>query len=83
MPLSEGKSFMILYDNPSEFAVTVFIDEIYESSKQHYRNNYFFINYDNPAKTELDKMKWLFAENMISENECNVVVDEIMEALEK
>ncbi len=75
--LEDNKRFQILYDTPSQQAVLNFIDELFERRRIFYRNEYFIIDYENDKKKEIDKMKWLLSEQVITENEFNVVVDEI------
>jgi hypothetical protein len=77
--LDDNKRFQVLYNKPSHEAVVNFIDELYERRKVNYRNKYFFIEYENDRKKEIDKMNWLLSENIITENEFNVVIDEINE----
>lgn len=81
--LEDNKRFQVLYDTPSHSEVLDFINEVFERRKQYYRRQYFFIDYENDRKAELEKMKWLLSENVITENEFNVVVDEIDENIEK
>lgn len=77
--LEENKRFQVLYETPSHEAVLNFIDELFRRRKEYYKNQYFFIDYENERKKEIEKMKWLRSENIITENEFNVVVDEINE----
>ncbi|QBN17973.1 hypothetical protein [Flavobacterium nackdongense] len=77
--LEDGKITRILYDKPTIEKAEEFIDEIFKRRKKYYRDNYFKIDYENEKQSELDKIKWLKSENIITENEFNVVVDEINE----
>ncbi len=77
--LEDGKITRILYDKPTVEEAEEFIDEIFKRRKQFYRDNYFNIDYENDKQSELNKIKWLKSENIITENEFNVVVDEINE----
>ena len=77
--LEDGKITRILYNKPTVEGAEEFIDEIFKRRKQYYRDNYFKIDYENEKQSELDKIKWLKSENIITENEFNVVVDEINE----
>lgn len=77
--LEDNKSFMVIYGKPSVEKAEEFIDEIFERRKEYYRNQYFYIDYENEKKSEIEKMKWLRSEDIISENEFNVVLDEINE----
>ena len=75
----EEKAFFILYDKPNNEIVNAFIDEIFSRRREYYRDTYFEINYENERAKEINKMKWLRAEDIITENEFNVVIDEINE----
>jgi hypothetical protein len=70
-----------LQRDPSIKEVASFTDAIYDQRKVFFRKQYFFIDYDGERKQELGRMKWLFSESIISENEYLVVVDEINENL--
>lgn len=80
--LEDNKRFLVIFDKPTQAAVLEFLDELYDRRKIYYRGEYFHINYENNRKAEIDKMKWLLSENIISENEYNVVVDEINEEID-
>lgn len=71
----------ILYNKPNKASCDNFINKIFEERKVYYRANYFFINYENDKDTELNKMQWLLKEEVITENEYNVVHDEIIKNL--
>jgi len=75
--LEDKKIFMVIYNKPSIAEAKEFLDELFERRKQYYRDEYFYINYENTKKSEADKMKWLRSEDVISDNEFNVVIDEI------
>ncbi len=83
IPLEDNKVFQVFFNKPSKEEASAFIDEIYERRKTYYRDNYFFIDYENEKKKELSRMNWLLSENIISENEYNVVVDEINENIDQ
>ncbi len=72
--------FFIL-DNPTKEEMQQFIDLIYDKRKENYREQYFYINYNNTKDEETGKMNWLKSEEIISTNEYNVVIDEINEQL--
>jgi hypothetical protein len=80
--LEDNKTFMVLYNKPTNTDAEEFIDELFERRKQYYRDQYFHIDYENNKKNEIDKMKWLKSENIITESEYNVVLDEIEENIE-
>jgi len=80
--LEDNKRFQVIYNKPSHQAVLDFLDDLFERRKIYYRNEYFIINYENERKKEIDKMKWLLSEKVITENEFNVVLDEINENLD-
>lgn len=75
---NETQMFIIL-NKPSKAKMNEFVDELYERRKNNYRENYFYINYDNEKEKELGKMNWLLGEGIISQGEYDVVVDEINE----
>ena len=76
------KRLWVLYNKPTNTDAEEFIDELFERRKQYYRDQYFHIDYENNKKNEIDKMKWLKSENIITESEYNVVLDEIEENIE-
>jgi hypothetical protein len=80
--LEDNKNFMVLYDKPTKIEAEEFIDQIFLSRKQYYREQYFHIDYDNDKKAEIDRMKWLRSEDIISEKEFIVVIEEIEENIE-
>ena len=80
--LNDDKVFMVLYNKPTIEEAKRFIDELFERRKQYYRDRYFNIDYENDKRTELDWMKWLRSENIITESEFDVVVEEINENIE-
>ena len=80
--LEDGKIFFVIYNAPDKQTVNEFIDEIYERRNKYYKDKYFKIDYDNARNDELNKMNWLKSEGIISENEFNVVLDEINENLQ-
>jgi hypothetical protein len=79
--LEDNKTFMVLYDKPTKMEAEEFINEIFERRRLYYREQYFHIEYDNNKKSEIDRMKWLRSEEIISEKEFNVVLEEIEENL--
>jgi hypothetical protein len=80
--LEDNKNFMVLYDKPTKIEAEEFIDQIFVRRKQYYREQYFHIDYDNDKKSEIDRMKWLKSEDIISEKEFIVVIEEIEENIE-
>jgi len=79
--LTDNSAMFLLQRDPSVKEVASFTDGLYEQRKAFFRKIYFFIDYDGERKQELGRMKWLFEENIITENEYLVVVDEINENL--
>jgi len=77
--LEDNKTFMVLYDKPTKIEAEQFIDQIFEKRIEYFREQYFHIVYENDKKTEIDRMKWLKSENIISDSEFNVVIEEIEE----
>ena len=77
--LEDNKTFMVLYDKPTKIEAEQFIDQIFEKRKEYYREQYFHIAYENDKKREIDRMKWLKSEDIISDSEFNVVIEEIEE----
>jgi len=80
--LEDNKNFMVLYDKPTKIEAEQFIDQIFEKRKEYYREQYFHIAYENDKKTEIDRMKWLKSEDIISDSELNVVIEEIEENID-
>ena len=80
--LEDNKNFMVLYDKPTKIEAEQFIDQIFEKRKEYYREQYFHIAYENDKKTEIDRMKWLKSEDIISDSEFNVVIEEIEENID-
>ena len=80
--LEDNKTFMVLYDKPTKIEAEQFIDQIFEKRKEYYREQYFHIAYENDKKTEIDRMKWLKSEDIISDSEFNVVIEEIEENID-
>ena len=76
------KTFIVLYDKPTKIEAEQFIDQIFEKRKEYYREQYFHIAYENDKKTEIDRMKWLKSEDIISDSELNVVIEEIEENID-
>lgn len=81
LPLDEEEAIFFLKNHPSDVEVEQFFDAIYQARKNFIRKEFFFIDYEGERRTELSRMKWLRTENIISENEYLVVVDEINENL--
>ncbi len=79
--LEDETQIFVLLDSPSKQKMEEFIDELFKRRRTYYREQYFYINYESERQKELDKMKWLRNEDIISENEFLVVVDEINESL--
>jgi hypothetical protein len=77
IPITNGKHFQVLYNSPSNAAANQFIDDIYERRKNYLRSEYFNIDFENDRKKELNKMRWLFDEDIINESELEVVTAEI------
>lgn len=75
--LDDETQMFIIYNKPSLQKMQEFIDEVYERRKQFYRKEYFYVNYKSTIENEIGRMDWLRSENIISENEYNVIVDEI------
>jgi hypothetical protein len=71
----------MIRNSPSEQVVSSFVDKIYEARALDYRDRFFYIDYEAKRESELGKMKWLREEDLITENEYLVVVDEINESL--
>jgi len=80
--LDDNKVFMVLYDKPTKIEAAKFINEIFTKRRAYYRDQYFHVDYDNQKKSEIDKMKWLRSENIITEKEFFVVLEEIEANLE-
>ena len=80
--LENNKSFMVLYNKPTNIEAEEFMDELFEKRKQYYRQQYFHIDYESNKKIEIDRMKWLKSEDIITEGEYMVVIEEIEENLE-
>lgn len=79
--LDDNTALYLLKNKPNEKAVREFIDQLFAKRKAFYREKYFYIDYEGERKSELSRMEWLRAEDIISENEYLVVVDEINENL--
>ena len=67
---------------PTKIEAAKFIDEIFTKRRAYYRDQYFHVDYDNQKKSEIDKMKWLRSENIITDKEFFVVLEEIEANLE-
>lgn len=81
LPLDDEEAVFFLRNHPSEIEVQQFFDAIYQARRDFIRKEFFFIDYEGERRAELSRMKWLRTENIISENEYLVVVDEINENL--
>lgn len=81
LPLDDEEAIFFLRNHPSEMEVQQFFDAIYQARREFIRKEFFFIDYEGERRSELSRMKWLRTENIISENEYLVVVDEINENL--
>lgn len=75
--LEDDKQLYMLLNNPNPEAFEYFIESMYEARKRNYRETYFYINEENDKRTELSRMKWLLNENIITEEEYEVIIDEI------
>jgi hypothetical protein len=79
--LEDDTQMFIIRDKPNQKAAEEFIDLVFEKRKAFYRDKYFYINYEGDKEKELNRMFWLKSEKLISNNEYNVVIDEIHEKL--
>jgi purine-cytosine permease-like protein len=80
--LEDNTQMFIILNQPSEEKMQAFVDELYSRRRNFYRENYFYINYKKSREDQINKMDWLKSENIITDNEYNVVIDEINERLE-
>ena len=80
--LEDNKCFFVLVNKPNSITVNNFIDEIFERRRKYFRVNFFQIDFDNTRTSEIEKMKWLKSEEIITQSEFEVVVEEINETLE-
>lgn len=71
------KQVFIIADKPSKEEVLEFIKTFYEMRKTDYRNRYFKINFENDKEKEIDRMKWLRKEEIITNNEFEFMLEEI------
>lgn len=81
VPLTTGKHFQVIGDAPSAHEVDEFMDELYQRRNDYLRGKHFFINYDNDAEGELNRMQWLFDEGIISAGEFEVAASKINESI--
>ncbi len=79
--LEDETQMWVIINAPNKDEVQQFVDVLFENRKQNYRKNYFKINYDNLKEKELDRMKWLRSENIITEAEYQVVAEEVEDKL--
>ncbi|MTK53061.1 hypothetical protein [Paludibacter sp.] len=79
--LDNDTVFLVFFNKPSKTQALHFVDEVFERRRSYLRENYFYIDYENQRKKELNKMEWLYSENIITQNEYEVVVDEINERI--
>jgi hypothetical protein len=77
----ENDAIYILHNRPSEKAVLMLIDEIYARRRNYYREHYFCIHYENTRAAEASRIHWLLQENIISQSEYEVVMEEIEDKL--
>ena len=75
--LDNEKQVFIIADKPSKEEVLEFIKTFYEMRKTDYRNRYFKINFENEKEKEIDRMKWLRKEEIITDNEFEFMLEEI------
>ena len=75
--LDNEKQVFIIADKPSKEEVLEFIKTFYEMRKTNYRNRYFKINFENEKEKEIDRMKWLRKEEIITDNEFEFMLEEI------
>ena len=71
------KQVFIIADKPSKEEVLEFIITFYEMRKTNYRNRYFKINFENEKEKEIDRMKWLRKEEIITNSEFEFMLEEI------
>ena len=76
--LDNEKQVFIIADKPSKEEVLEFIKTFYEMRKTDYRNRYFKINFENEKEKEIDRMKWLRKEEIITDNEFEFMLEEIL-----
>lgn len=77
VPLDDGRSLPIIYDNPNLAEVELFIDDIYEARRLDYRKRYFRIEESSDKETEIMRMKWLLREKIINKSEYELMIDAI------
>ena len=75
--LDNEKQVFIIADKPSKEEVMEFIITFYEMRKTNYRNRYFKINFENDKEKEIDRMKWLRKEEIITNSEFEFMIEEI------
>lgn len=78
----DNDAIYILHNRPNKQTVQQFIDEVYASRKKYYRDNYFCIHFENTRAAEASRIHWLRQENIISQSEYEVVMEEIEDKLQ-
>lgn len=75
--LEDETQLLIIDNKPNKEEAKNFLNAVFEHRKENYRKNYFYINYDNDKEDEIGKMNWLKSEEIITNNEYQVVLEEI------
>lgn len=71
----------VLHDNPNKHEFEEFIKSFYEARKANYREKYFKIDLHGDRENQIDRMKWLHRENIITGTEFEIIVEEIQAKL--
>ena len=67
--LDSEMEVFVLHEKPNKKEFDEFIRSFYEARKNNYREKYFKIDFDLDKDKQIDRMKWLRRENIITESE--------------
>jgi len=71
-----GIDYMSFFENKPKngFGLTL-VDKIYEARSKYLRNEFFKIIGDNPKEEELERMEWLYKEEVINKSEYHLMIE--------
>lgn len=78
LDLSNGKTLVFLENNPSAEALSQFLQEMNEARKRYFRRKYFKIIDPSNPRQEMARFEWLLDNEIISKQEMEDMVTELM-----
>lgn len=75
--MDNDQQLFVMYNKPNKKEFDEFIHTFYKRRADYFRENYFYIDLEGEKEKQIQRLKWLRGENIISENEYEEAVEEV------